>query len=284
MEANMLRTWMCDKFSQAKSTCALILRFVTLHRRAQMAYPASFYMLTVSHFLGIAIEMLAILALFNRFGQLAGWSWNHLAILYGIMHMSFATAELSGRGFDTFSQIVRTGDFDRVLLRPYSPFLQVALREFQFMRLGRFIQGALVLIWGASTSHLISSDISLGTVVGLLFCCYVGTSCLFYGLFVIQATIAFWTIESLEMMHITTYGGLEAGQFPMSLYPQSLRIFFMWIIPVGSTTYLPIAMLTGYMPFFAPIAFLLPLLGVGFLLLSVCFWQLGVRHYSSTGH
>lgn len=276
--------WMRNKLSQSKNTCSLILRLISLHRRAQMAYPVSFYMLTVSHFLGIALEMLAILALFNRFGQLAGWSWNHLAILYGIMHMSFATAELSGRGFDTFNQIVRTGDFDRVLLRPCSPFLQVALREFQFMRLGRFMQGAFVLTWGLWTSPLISSAVSSGMLFALLFCCYVGTSCLFYGLFVIQATIAFWTIESLEMMHITTYGGLEAGQFPMSLYPQSLRVFFMWIIPVGSTAYLPIAMLTGQMPFSFPLALLLPLLGVGFLLLSVCFWQVGVRHYSSTGH
>lgn len=228
--------------------------------------------------------MLAILALFNQFGQLAGWSWNDLAILYGVMHMGFATAELFGRGFDTFSQIVRTGDFDRFLLRPCSPFLQVALREFQFMRLGRFIQGLLALIWGLSTSIAATTIVSFWPKIALVTLAYMGTSSLFYGLFVFQATLAFWTIESLELMNITTYGGLEAGQFPMSLYPQALRAFFMCIIPLGCTAYLPIAMLTGHEVLSAPIAFLLPLVGMLFLFISACFWQLGVRHYSSTGN
>lgn len=245
-----------------------------------MAYPLSFYMLVTSHFLGNFLEIVAILALFERFGTLAGWTWNELAILYGIMYMSFATAELFGRGFDTFSQIVRTGDFDRFLLRPCSPFLQVALRDFQFMRLGRFVQGACVLIWGLVTSQLLVSSAS----TLLLVCAYVGTTCLFYGLFVIQATLSFWTIESLELMNITTYGGLEAGQFPMSLYPPILRLFFMVIIPLGMTGYIPVAIFTGHLNYPLWVAFLSSLLGIVFLLIASCFWRVGVRHYSSTGN
>lgn len=271
---------MGDNMARLRGTLYIIMRFAILHWRAQMAYPLSFYMLVTAHFLGILLEMVAILALFDRFGELAGWSWNNLAILYGVMHMSYATVELFGRGFDTFSQVVRTGEFDRVLLRPCSPLLQVALREFQFLRLGRFVQGAGILTWGLMTSHLPH----FGIQAALLLCAYLGTTSLFYGLFILQATLSFWTIESLELMNITTYGGLEAGQYPMTLYPQALRLFFICIIPFSCTAYFPIAVLTGHHNLPLSVAFCLPLLGVVFLLLSICFWQIGVRHYSSTGH
>lgn len=270
---------MGDNMAGLRGTLYIIMRFAMLHWRAQMAYPLSFYMLVTAHFLGIFLEMVAILALFDRFGELAGWSWNNLAILYGIMHMSFATAELFGRGFDTFSQIVRTGEFDRFLVRPCSPFLQVAVREFQFMRLGRFFQGLMVFTWGLMTSQISIS----GMDAALLLMAYLGTTSLFYGLFIIQATLSFWTVESLELMNITTYGGLEAGQYPMTLFPNLLRAFFIGIIPFSCTAYIPIAVLTGHQDLPFAMAFCLPLVGGLFLLLAICFWQKGVRHYSSTG-
>ena len=60
-----------------------------------------------------------------------------------------------------------------------------------------------------------------------------GGVCLFYALFVIQATICFWTIESLELMNTMTYGGVESAQYPLVIYGRWFRGFFTFIIQQG---------------------------------------------------
>ena len=42
-------------------------------------------------------------------------------------------------------------------------------------------------------------------------------------------------------MNITTFGGLEVGQYPMSIYNPVLRGFFTFIIPLACVAYYPIA-------------------------------------------
>src|SRR5579859_7146035 len=95
----------------------LYLRYAEIVLRGKMQYRVSFVMLSVGQFLGILTEFLAIVALFSRFGSLRDWTLPEIGLLYGIVHISFSIAEGIGRGFDTFSDMIKSGDFDRLLLR-----------------------------------------------------------------------------------------------------------------------------------------------------------------------
>jgi len=90
----------------------------------------------------------------ERFGNLKGWSLPDAALLYGIVSTGFALAESAARGFDVFGYVVRSGEFDRLLLRPRSTALQVAGRELQLMRVGRLSQGLVVLLWGVAALEI----------------------------------------------------------------------------------------------------------------------------------
>ena len=93
--------------------------------RSQMQYRASFAMQTLGNFLASCVDFLGIAALFSSFGALQGWSLYEVAVLYGIVNLSFALAEGIGRGFDEFARTIREGNFDRVLLRPRGTLFQV---------------------------------------------------------------------------------------------------------------------------------------------------------------
>ena len=54
--------------------------------------------------------------LFDRFGQLRGWSLWEVGLFFGVVNLSFALSEAVVRGFDSFDLLVRSGEFDRVLL------------------------------------------------------------------------------------------------------------------------------------------------------------------------
>lgn len=247
--------------------------------RSQMQHRASFFMLATAHFISTFVDIIGIWVLFDRFKMVQGWTFAELALIYGIIHMGFALAEASARGFDTFSQLVKQGDFDRLLLRPCSTMLQVATREFQLMRVGRFLQGLVMLLWSCGQLQLPLLSIK-GAIVVLSIS---GTASLFYALFVIQATLAFWTTETLELMNITTYGGVECGQYPMSIYKPGFRLFFTFLIPLACVAYYPIATMLHHETLPLWLGGLAPLAGVAFLCLSAKFWRYGVRHYHSTG-
>ncbi len=246
-----------------------------------MQYPASFLMLTVGHFIGTAInDVFAMWILFDRFRLIKGWTFFEVALIYGIVHMGFALAESLARGFDSFSQMLKQGDFDRLLLRPISPLLQMAAREVQLMRAGRFLQGFFVLLW--SGSNLSMTPFSLHAFV--IFLSIVGTAALFYGLFVGQAAISFWTLESLEIMNITTYGGVQTGQYPMSIYTKPFRLIFTFLIPLSCVGYYPIATLLRRETFPLWLGTIAPLSGFLFLYGACILWRIGVRRYHSTGN
>ena len=161
----------------------LFCKLISVSIRSQMQYPSSFLMLSVAYFVGTFIDILGIWVLFDRFQMVKGWTLYEVGIIYGIIHMGFSIAETFARGFDTFGQMIKQGDFDRLLLRPISPLMQVAAREIHIMRIGRFLQGLIVLIWSAA--HLSFSLFSIHALV--IFFSILSTASLFYGLLIIQS-------------------------------------------------------------------------------------------------
>ena len=245
-----------------------------------MQYRASFAMLTLGQFAITGIDFLGIWAMFTRFGSLRGWLLAEVALFYGTVQVAFALGEAFGRGFDTFSNLVKSGDFDRLLLRPRGTAFQVAAAELQVMRVGRLIQGLVVLLCSASALGIQWTVDRAALLVFMIF----GGACLFYALFVLQATISFWTIESLEVLNTVTYGGTETGQYPLTIYRPWFRRFFTVVVPLVCMNYIPASAIlnreTGISP---ALAYLSPLAGILFLAIMLQIWEFGVRHYRSTG-
>src|SRR6185503_17345380 len=127
----------------------LYFRYAGISFRSQMQYRASFLMRSLGHFLVTGAEFLGFVALFRRFGQINGWTLPQMGLFYGVISISFALTEAVQRGFDILPNLIKSGDFDRILLRPRSAAFQVLGQEFQLMRVGRFAQALLVLIWSA---------------------------------------------------------------------------------------------------------------------------------------
>lgn len=265
-----------------RDSLSVYARYVGASMCSQMQYRASFIMAAAGQFLGTGIEFLGLWALFSRFGSLREWTMPEVALFYGMVNCAFALSEAFARGFDTFNGMVRTGDFDRVLLRPRSTVLQVAARELQLMRIGRLSQGLFVLIYAACALDVAWTPAKVALVAASL----VGGACAFSGLFVLQATMCFWSTETLEVMNTMTYGGVEAAQYPLTIYTSWFRRFFTFVVPLACINYFPAHAILGREDTLGtpPIVhWCAPLIGVAFLAVTLQVWRFGVRHYRSTG-
>ena len=258
-------------------------RYISTSLRAQMQYRGSFLLTSFGAFLATGVDFVAIWALFARFRQIAGWHFGEIALFYAVIGVSFAIADALTRGFDIFGeQFVKTGDFDRLLVRPRSTTLQLLGYELRATRVGRLAQA--LVVWAIAVR--LTSISWTWAVWGTLLFAVTGGIALFSGILILQATLAFWTVESLEIANTLTYGGVEAAEYPLDVYARWFRSFLTFIVPLGCVSYFPVAAVlgrgerTGISP---TLLQLTPLLGFVFLGVALLIWPLGVRHYKSTG-
>ena len=250
--------------------------------RGQMQYRVSFVLGVVGQFLATVIEFVAVWTLFDRFGALEDWTLSEVALFYGVAHMAIAIADLLGKGFDHAGGLIRMGTLDRLLLRPRTTVLQLLGYEFTLRRLGRLAQGALVFAWALGNVEvawtLPSALLVLVTVLS--------GACLFLGLFTLRGTMSIWTVQTLEMMSATTYGGVQAAQYPLSIYEGWFRRFFTYLIPLAAVTYFPLVSAMGKPdPLGVPhwVGAMSWIVGPIFLACAFAFWNWGLRYYTSTG-
>ncbi|MBX3503441.1 MAG: ABC-2 family transporter protein [Alphaproteobacteria bacterium] len=240
-------------------------------------------MLILGQCAATSIEILGVYALFSRFGSVGGWSFGEAALFYALVNITFSLADMLTRGFEVFgTDFVRTGAFDRVLLRPRAAALQLAGHEVRLSRLGRLIQGVVVL---AIASRLVPIDWD-GPAIAMAIWAVTGGVALFFGMLVLQATMAFWTVESLEIANVLTYGGVQAAQYPLNIYATWFRRLLTFGVPLACVAYYPVlAILKRPDPLGAPDWLLpfTPLAGFAFLALSFLAWRAGVARYASTG-
>lgn len=258
-------------------------RYVTASLHGQMKYPGAFVATSLGAFAATVVDFVAIWALFARFRALEGWRFEEVALFYGVVSVAFALADAFTRGFDIFGeQFVKTGEFDRLLVRPRWLILQLLGFELRATRIGRLAQG--VLAWAVAV-HL--SDVTwTWQSWGILLFAVAGGMALFAGILVLQATLAFWTVESVEIANTLTYGGVEAAQYPLDIYTRWFRDFLTFVVPLGCVAYFPVAAVLGRGSQTSAPGWLLPftpIAGVLFLLVALGVWRLGVRHYTSTG-
>ncbi|HTV21952.1 MAG TPA: ABC-2 family transporter protein [Polyangiaceae bacterium] len=265
------------------SFLGLYLRYARLSLGTQLEYPVSALLLAAGQFLVTALEAIVLWVLFDRFGGLRGWRFGEVALFYALVHIQFALADVLSRGFDVLgTQFIRTGQLDRLLLRPRSLTLQLMGHDVRLSRIGRLAQATIVL--AIATEH---APIAWTLAKALTFAFAVaGGVGLFVGLFVLQGALSFWTIQGLEIANVLTYGGMEAAQYPLAVYARWFRRLLIYAVPLGAVAYFPaLAILEKADPLGTPswLHAYTPAAGFAFLALTFLAWRQGIRRYTSTG-
>lgn len=267
-----------------KQAITLYLKFIIIQVRSQMEYRVSFLMELLSTAFLNGSYFLALALILERFGTIAGWTMGEIAFIAGLAEMGFALMDLLFSGFDPdhFSQFVRQGKFDQLLLRPVNISLQVFGSRFLLRRLGRFLEGLILFIIGITMTNI---HWTLGKLIYLpvvLASIVVGMGALFMA----GGTLIFWTVQPVEVVNIVTYGGVELMSYPMSIYPGWIQRIFTYVFPLIFLNYLPALYFLdkpGFLNLPRFTSFLAPLAAGLMIFLAYQFWKFGLKHYQSTG-
>ena len=255
----------------------LYLKYASIILRGQMQYKVSFVLTAIGQFLVSFTGFLGVYYMFNRFNSVEGFTFSQILLCFGVLLASFSLAECFVRGFDTFRGIISNGEFDRIMVRPRNEILQVLSARIDFSRIGRFLVSVGLLAYAIVNNGVTWTPDRILTLIFMI----IGGFFVYAGLFVVYASICFFTIEGLEFMNIFTDGTREAGKYPLSIYGEGILKFLTYVVPIALFQYYPFLYLIGQSQ--NKLYIFLPLISALYIFPCLLFWKFGVKHYKSTG-
>lgn len=258
--------------------CLLFSEYFSQYIKMRLAYRGDFIVSTATSLAATIFGLCFVIVLFHRAPSLAGWTWPEELFLYGFSLLPAGMFNIiSLNMYDFGNNYIIEGKFDRVMLRPISTLFQVLFEQFRLESTQELGTG-LFCIWWASRSlhvHWTARKFSLlifwGSCAGVIY----------ISVFLLLTTISFW-FEDRVGVHPPVWNMINFGRYPLTIYSGAVQFFLCWIVPFGLASFYPSVRLLGhsvtpeYLPF-------VPVVAVGFLAFAIFMWNLGTRHYSSTG-
>jgi ABC-2 type transport system permease protein len=257
-------------------------RMLAAQVRSQASYRVSFAVDTIGGTLVTFMDLLTVLVLFRVTRELAGFPFHAALLMAALAGLAFASADILVGTIDGLRTYIRGGRLDSVLVRPLGVLGQLAVTDFQIRRIGRIVQGVVVLVIALRLAHVGATAPNLALVV----LAWLGGTVFFCAVFVIGGTIAFWWIDSGEFANGFTYGGRDFTTYPVTIYGSFFRRAFAQGLGFAFVAYYPaLALLRRPDPLGLPAwtGWLSPLVAALAAAVAALVWRVGVRQYRSTG-
>jgi len=221
--------------------------------------------------------LLTIWVVMSQIPSLNGWSLYQILLIYGLITLAKSINHMFADNLWTIGRsYIRTGAFDRFLVRPIDPLFHLLADRFCHDGVGNFLVGSALVVVSARALGIVWTPANLA----FLFIMVLSGGAIFIALNLITGTSAFWLMDAVPVMRVVFDNHLFA-QYPLNIYPKAIGILLTWIIPYGLASYYPATHLMGSDTSW--LAWLAPLMAVILLLIGYRVWQFGLRHYAGTG-
>ncbi len=251
--------------------------FLSQRFKILMEYRVNFLIGATSTMFMQAAGLLAIWVIMSQIPSLNGWTLNEVLLIYGLITLSESITHMFADNLWTVGwQYIRTGEFDRFLVRPIDPLFHLLADRFCHDGIGNFLVGGALVMTSMS---------QLGVAWTLLHVVYLiiavlSGGAIFIALNLITATSAFWVMDSIPATRIV-FSTHEFAKYPLTIYPRAIGIMMTWLIPYGFASFYPASYLLGRD--IGALAWLAPVVATAMLFIAYRVWLFGLRHYSGTG-
>jgi ABC-2 type transport system permease protein len=246
--------------------------------KTRFQYRADLFVEFFSDLLSQAVNFIFILVVFGHTNLLHGWNQDEIVFIYGFFLVPFALFSAFFNIWDFNDRYIVKGELDRILTRPIHSLFQIILERMELESALGAITGLVVMFYSGSRLGL-----EMTWFDPVLFIIFVVGGVLVYGgVFVMIACISFWTDARTSIMPMM-YNISNYGRYPVDIYNRIIRFVLTWIIPFAFVGVYPAAYFLGRHEWFI-YAFLTPLMGIVFFVVSIFIWNRGIKKYRGAGN
>ncbi len=263
---------------------AEFFRYISLYRlflvqrlKALMEYRVNFIIGAASTIFLQASSILAIWVVMQKVPDLNGWNYDEILLVYGLITLAKSINHMFADNLWTLGRVyIRSGGFDRFLVRPINPLFHLLADRFCQDGVGNFLVGVALVIKASIALDLAWTPLKLlALIVGVL-----SGGVIFIALNLLTCVTSFWIVDSVPVTRLVFDNHLFA-QYPLTIYPKAINVLLTWIVPYGLASFYPASYLLdrdlGYLTWLAP------LVAAFLLFIAYRAWEVGLKHYNSTG-
>ena len=205
-----------------------------------------------------------------------GWTIRQLILFQGMMLLWFGIRDTAfGDLKQSTMDLVRQGDFDRLLLKPYPPIGILLISGFNFKNSGSIFIGAIIILFSAQTLALRPGLFQILLIV----------VCFLLGLLFNMALDIFYCGIVIIFIQMGRIGDvfdtlLGFSRYPVEIFSKIIRIIFLTAVPFAIWIYYPTQLLLNRIQAKIFIGFII--CGIWFWF-SLIFWNQCLKKYTSAG-
>lgn len=221
----------------------MYLRFSGQNIHALMEYKNDFLVSTIAGAVWQTVGLVFLFALFSSIRSVGGWTLYEVALLYACVMFSEGVVTFGCQGASTgTAHKVRTGEYDRFMVRPLPIMTQLLGCQINFAGLCTAVTSIAVMIVSV---YRLAVDPSAIQVI----------------CFILSLLIGVWTRLNIDVaassLGFFTGGGSTLalvrstqafGRYPVSIFPKLIRYLLFSVLPHGMISYIPTCILLGKLP------------------------------------
>jgi ABC-2 type transport system permease protein len=255
-------------------TLKLLSAFLKVNVQLALAYRADTVVNILLNVMWLGWELLSLSIIFNNTEPIGGWGLGELIALLGVFRLVHTLMiALIWPNTEKFNQSIRDGSMDYTLLQPINSMFLVTFSRINIWRIWDLVLGTVLIVVGINMSGDIITPLNILTFVLLT----VSGAFVIYSLWIVLIALTFWFTKFDNNVTILQ-ALLDAGRYPVTVYPVWLRIIVTFIIPVALATTVPLQALRGELS----ISRILMFIGISIASFFVAsqVWKAGLKRYS----
>ncbi|HET9908557.1 MAG TPA: ABC-2 family transporter protein [Anaerolineales bacterium] len=255
-------------------TLKLLSAFLKVNVQMSLAYRADTVVNILLNLMWLGWELLSLNIIFSNTETIGGWGFGELVALLGVFRLVHTLMiALIWPNTEKFNQSIRDGSMDYTLLQPINSMFLVTFSRITVWRAWDLILAIVLISIGINISGDTITALNILTFILLT----VSGSIVIYSLWIVLIALTFWFTKFDNNVTILQ-ALLDAGRYPVTVYPVWLRIIVTFVIPVAVATTVPLQALRGDLNAGRVLMYLL--IGIASFLIASQVWKAGLKRYS----
>jgi ABC-2 type transport system permease protein len=252
----------------------LIPTFLKVNIQMSLAYRADTLVNILLNIMWLGWELLGLSIIFNNTTTLGGWGIGELIVLLGVFRLiNTMMASIIWPNTEKFNQSIRDGSLDYTLLQPAPSMFLVTFSRITIWRMWDLLLSIVLIVAGIRMAGDVATPLNILTFLLLT----VSGAIVLYSLWIVLIAFTFWFTKFDNNVTILQ-ALLDAGRYPVSVYPAWVQIIVTYLVPIAVATTVPLQALRGDLTFGRVLLFLAVSVVAAWAASRV--WKAGIQRYS----
>lgn len=252
----------------------LLSAFFKVNVQMALAYRADTIVNILLNLMWLGWELLSLSIIFSNTETLGGWGIGELIALLGVFRLvNTLMIALIWPNTEKFNQSIRDGSMDYTILQPVNSMFLVTFSRITVWRIWDLVLAVILIVVGINMSGDVTSPLQILTFVLLA----ITGTIVIYSLWIVLIALTFWFTKFDNNVTILQ-ALMDAGRYPVTVYPVWLRVIVTFIIPIAVATTIPLQALRGEL-ITGQVLMYIAISIVSFLVASIV-WKAGLKRYS----